>query len=238
LNGGALECFTHIIGLIIQIAQAAVQTATLVLSLGASAPASAAGAAAKNSLREVAKKKLTMMAKSVRDGAIKKWMQKKAKSWVKEKVKEAIKKWKDHVKEMIKEELIEMTANMATGQEAIVEDGLLQNIMKGNHVATLSALDPTGLVAAIDSSASKKPAHEQAQAWLAVIANVDPTGWASVAQAFAKPTCTWMMNQMNNEPGEGCTGCGIAEIPLGLDDLQTLSNSIHRRRRAPGAKKR
>jgi len=47
LNGGALECFTHIIGLIIQIAQAAVQTATLVLSLGASAPASAAGAAAK-----------------------------------------------------------------------------------------------------------------------------------------------------------------------------------------------
>ena len=237
LNGGAWECFTHIVGLIIQIAQAAVQTATLVLSLGASAPASAAGAAAKNSLRQVAKKKLKMMAKSVRDGAIKKWMRKKAKTWVKQKVKEYLKKWMAHAREVIKEEIKEMVSNMATGQEAIVEDGLLQNVMRENHVAALKQLDPTGIVAAIDSSASKKPAHEQAQAWLAVIANVDPTGWAAVAQAFAKPKCTWMMQQMNNEAGGGCTGCGIAQIPVGLDDLQTLADSIHRRRRAPGRRR-
>merc|ERR1719440_1297605 len=195
INGGGFACFFHIMNILIDLTSAVIKTTLLALSLGTSAAATAATGTMKSTLKKVAKKKMLM--KNVKNGHFKKWVISRAKKFAKEKLKEQLSAEFDAV---ILFELMEIGELGA----AEMSEGAFSKFRRGEYRGAFEQIDPTGLVKAVGTTMDNLGDPTAiARGWLSLIDTFDPTGWAAVAIAFTRPTCTWLSAKMNAEAKDG-----------------------------------
>merc|ERR1719337_267030 len=113
--------------------------------MGTSAAATSATGGMMNTLKNVAKKKMKMLMKNVRNGHFKKWVKSRAKKFVKDKLKEQL---QNELESAILNEVIKIGGLGA--EEA--SQGCFSKMSRGEYRGAFETVDPTGIVKAVGAT--------------------------------------------------------------------------------------
>jgi len=166
------SCVSNTIEIVVGITEAAIQTASLVMSFGASAAATVMSAPTKAAMKQAAMKSAREVAERVGKSRFK--------AELKESFKRSIRKTiKENKRGNIDEKMHELLIAYATDNSDSLMDAYIEKAQQNGDSPWLTVIkdvDPTGLATAIDSFVDAEDTNVQVANWLNVFSVVDPTG--------------------------------------------------------------
>jgi hypothetical protein len=202
------SCLSNTATMVMGVVESAISIATLAMTFGASAGATAMTAATKASLLQAAKRMSLKNAVRV----AKQKFKDELKAGYKRVISKAMKKMKDQVAESVRGKIEEkqwelIMAYSASESETIAEHYMAKTKAEGKNPALIVVkdIDPTGIASAIDSSvAGEDSANKQAAGWLDVFSMADPTGVLGAVSNFIKNDhCEHTIAKMNEIEDKG-----------------------------------
>jgi len=166
------SCVSNTIEIVVGITEAAIQTASLVMSFGASAAATVMSAPTKAAMKQAAMKSAREVAERVGKSRFK--------AELKESFKRSIRKTiKENKRGNIDEKMHELLIAYATDNSDSLMDAYIEKAQQNGDSPWLTVIkdvDPTGLATAIDSFVDAEDTNVQVANWLNVFSIADPTG--------------------------------------------------------------